>query len=495
MKTAAWLGILTSTGTLVAFAIQDAAMKSPPGTEPPSPPTIILITLDTLRADHLGCYGYFRPTSPNLDALARESVVFDRADAPMATTFPSHLSLLTGVYPSEHGYLSNTRLIDTAFEPTPNLRSVTQILRDMGYTTAAFVSAAPVRDTTGLGAGFDSYNQPQKDDWRIAGTRPAEQTANAFLEWFNHTPREPFFAWIHFFDPHWPYEPPAPYDAWFTTDDALRAWVEERRCTKRFPNKWKTRDVFDIHNAYDGEIRYMDEHIGRVLAALRETGRLDRCVLIVTADHGEGLGQHDWPAHGDLHAEQIHIPLMIRFPPTLGIKPARIASVVSLVDVFPTVLARIGSPAAAIFQKQATGEDVLDPRFSRRFVFSERADHNEGWSSGRRFALTDDRYRFYHLTEHEDELYDLAADPHELHNLAADHPRVAAAMRKELLARLAGYQKRALVLARERKAPSRPPDERMKRDLKALGYIESQDEDDQTSPSPKTRSNAGPPRP
>lgn len=441
-----------------------------------TPPSILLITVDTLRADHLDCYGYFRDTSPNIDALSRDSLRFTRAYAPMATTFPSHLSLFTGVYPSEHGYLSNTRLIDSSFEPTPRLRSIAQMLHDAGYTTAAFVSAAPVRDSTGLGIGFDLYSQPEKDDWKLAGQRRADETVEAFVAWLAASPKEPFFAWIHLFDPHWPYDAPVPFARRYTTDERLKAWVAERRATMTFPEKWKSRDALDAHNLYDGEVRFMDEQVGRALGALRDSGRVERTIIILTADHGEGLGQHDWPAHGDLHEEQLHVPLMIRFPRELHRAPGRVDAVVSLVDVFPTVLAAMGSPAVAEMRAQASGLDVLAPDFKRDAVFSERTDHSEGWGPGRRFALTGARWRYYHLTEGRDELYDLSTDPHELRNRVEDEPRVAVEMKADLLARLDRFAQRAAALAEGRTLRKQAADLKMKEQLRGLGYVENEEE-------------------
>ena len=441
----------------------------------PSPPNIILITIDTLRADHLGCYGYFRDTSPNIDAIAAESIVFDRAMTPMATTFPAHVSLLTAVYPQEHGYLSNTRLLDTSFVSCPPLRSATELLKNAGYATAAFVSAAPVRDSTVLGAGFDTYDQPERDDWKAAGTRRAGETCAAFLSWLDGRPKQPFLAWIHLFDPHWPYDPPPPYDTTFKTDARLNALLARRKVTDTFPQKWKDRTASDVHNLYDGEIRYLDDALGRVFDRLRTRGLLERSILVITADHGEGLGQHTWPAHGQIHAEQLHIPLMVRCPKTLGVRPRRVSRVVSLVDVVPTVLALAGPPLRGLMDNQATGRDVLADGFDRQAVFSERTDRRDNWDPGRRYALTTPRWRYYHLTQRPDELYDLRADPFELHNVIEDHPALAKQMRGRIVSWLQTAQSRRERIERVRPAPTSPPDPAIKRHLGSLGYLEGND--------------------
>ncbi len=443
-----------------------------------TPPNILLITMDTLRADHLGCYGYFRDTSPNLDAFAKEAIVFDRAVSPMATTFPTHVSIMTGVHPLEHGYTSNTRLLDASFVSSPELRTVAEVLKEHGYATAAFVSAAPVRDATGLDAGFDHYSQPQKNDWKAHGIRRAGETNEAVYAWLaGRADREqPFFAWVHYFDPHWPYDPPPPYDGMFTTDGGLLSWLKERRIAGTFA-KWAPRDAADIHNAYDGEIRYMDDRMGELFDRLRRGGWWDRTIVVVTADHGEALGQHGWHAHGRIHGEQINAPLLIRLPWDHPGQPGRVDIRMSLIDVFPTVFGLVGPPLEGLMARQATGGDVFGDRLARPAVFSQRADREGDWEPGLKFALTTRRWRYFHLTEGEDQLFDLTRDPHEFTDVIGQFPDIAERLRREILQRIETYRARGRARRVETgRGDRRPrPDASMKRDLEALGYIDSDD--------------------
>lgn len=437
-----------------------------------------MITLDTLRADHLGCYGYFRNTSPNLDALAKESLLFEHAYTPMATTFPSHLSLFTGFYPQEHGFLSNTRLIEDRFEPTPAVRTVAQRLKEIGYRTAAFVSAAPVRDTTGLSVGFDSYDQPTEEDWRETGQRRASDTAAAVERWLNGPDREavkskPIFLWVHFFDPHWPYNPPPPFDKRFGTDEALRKWIETRRAQMRFPDKWKSLDAADVTNLYDGEIGYLDDELGRLFARFKKAGLWDRAIIIVASDHGEGLGQHEWAAHGQIFEEELRVALMVRMPG--GVAAKRVKGFISLTDVFPTVFGLVGPPLKGLMGAEISGEDFFS-REAAPWVYSQRTDHPEVWEAGQKYSIRTDRWRFYYLPEAEDRLFDLAADPFELKDVKDRRPDVAATLKKELIFELERQKARATVLGTPSRKSETAGSPAMEKQLEGLGYVESEAE-------------------
>lgn len=437
--------------------------------------------MDTLRADHLGCYGYFRDTSPNLDSFARQAIVFDRAVSPMATTFPTHLSIMTGVHPLEHGFMSNTRLIDASFVSSPDLRTVAGKLADAGYATAAFVSAAPVRDSTGVSAGFEHFSQPEKDDWKKGGIRRAGATNDAVYAWLAVNTRSPFFVWVHYFDPHWPYDPPPPYDTMFNDDAELEAWLSARQVTRSFL-KWRSRNAADIHNAYDGEIRYMDDRIGELFDRLGADGIWDDTVVVVAADHGEGLGQHDWAAHGRIYGEQINAPLMIRVPWDHPAQPGRVDTLTSLVDVFPTVFGLIGSPLEGLLDGQAGGRNVFGSGAGSPSAFAQRTDKRDKWEPGRKFALTTDHWRYYHLTEGDDQLFDLEHDAFELSDVIGQHPDVAGALKQEILNRIKTYSERGRRIVARRPDQTAKPDADMKRDLQALGYIDA--EEDETGEHP-----------
>ncbi len=414
----------------------------------PEPADIILITIDTLRADHLGCYGYHRDTSPRLDALAAEGIICRRAMATMATTLPSHLSLFTGLYPHQHGHLSNKRAIMGPYESQPGRELATTVLGEAGWRTAAFISAGPLKRSTGMQTGFETWDQP-------AGIwRKGEETVDLALEWLDEgLTDEPTFLWIHLWDPHEPNTPPAEYLELFPTDEQTRALVESRAIDHEglqrsfdkkelarvfFPDAMEpiqrgedrelpelTREhILDLINRYDADVRYTDDCLGRIFDALQARGRWDQAFVVVAGDHGQGLGQHDWLLHGRLSGENLHVPLVIKLPGELAQEPLAVERVVSLVDVFPTVLGRLGGPVATRLAQQASGDDLLSGSFRRSWAFSQRTGGERGWEQSQRAALTTRPWRYYLVDDGPDVLFDMNADPGELRDVAGANPEV-----------------------------------------------------------------------
>ena len=252
---------------------------SVPITSGKSRPDIILISIDTLRADRLGLYGYFFDTSPNIDAFAREAVVFKRHHAQAPLTLPSHTSMLTGLEPRHHGVHSNQR-----YRLKPEALTLAELLKDQGYRTGAFVSAQVLHPVFGLDQGFDVYYGDSSVSRSNKGTYvPAETTTTRAIEWLKKLDTDkPFFLFVHYFDPHMPYHPPP---------------------------------RFEFPDPYDNELRYADEQIGRLFEFLQQTGRYQEALCVITADHGQSLGEHDLRGHTTILYEQtLHIPLVIRFP-------------------------------------------------------------------------------------------------------------------------------------------------------------------------------------
>jgi len=439
-----------------------------------SPPAaaynIVLVSIDTLRADHLGCYGYFRDTSPEIDAFARESIFFEQAYAPMATTLPSHASLLTAVHPREHGVLANVGDGGRPFVSTEKLRSFAQVAKANGYATVAFVSATPLKKPyCGLDVGFDLYDQPPRSERRAAAT-----TSNV-IAWLERTPQQPFFLMVHYYDPHNPYQPPPPYDRMYQSDAALERFLAQRQIPDSVePGQCKGTKVTvtrDVTNLYDGEIRYTDAEIGRLFEKLRSLGQWERSVIVLTADHGEGLNQHDWPKHGRVWNEQLHVPLMIRFPKELaGGLPQRVPALVSLIDVLPTVLGRVTPAWAATFLAQASGVDVLAPGFVERPIVAQRSARECGGNEGPAYALTTPEWRFHYFKRGGHMLFDRRLDPHELTNVFGSAGAVAEqmlALERTLVGALKsrGKELTAGVAAR---VASLPPE--IAREMEALGY-------------------------
>lgn len=425
------------------------------------PPPIVLITIDTLRSDHLGCYGYFRPTSPVIDALAAESVLFTNVVSTMATTLPAHVSLFTSRYPIETGITANGRRLLGA-ESGKNTRLLAQMLRDLGYETAAFVSATPVKSRTGIDAGFDLFEQP------AVGGRKARETTDRVLEWLEGRSSErPFFLWIHYFDPHKPYDPPQPYRDVFAADERLVEFLEGLGVPEpRDPR------ILRVNDLYDGEILSTDTEIGRLVDRLKERGLFAETAMVVTSDHGEGLGQHDRIGHGTIHNEQLFVPLLIRFPDRLAVEPRRIERLVSLIDVLPTLAAGLRLPLAEDDKSRFTGLDALADTEPRTEALAQRSTVRDAERLAKRgqrekFALLSLDWKYFYSTRRPDELFDMRADRHELADRIADEPATAAEMKNRLLAEIA---------RRSRGGPDfEVVDETLPNvleELKSLGYVQ-----------------------
>lgn len=460
---------------LVAPALAALAIASSCSREEPRPartavlderPDVVLVTVDTLRADHLGCYGYFRDTSPHLDELARESLLFERAIATMGTTLPSHLSLMTGLYPSQHGFVANEGAMKARFTSVPGRRAFADVLRDAGYQTAAFVSGPTVSSPTGISAGFDVFDEHEMKDPKniFDQSRRAGATNERVFEWLERASDRPLFLWVHYWDPHEPNTPPEPYASMFRPDARLDALIDERRIEPaKLASGLELRDLLrcfapealrgatehsvipaptidrdavrGLLGRYDGDVRYMDDRLGELLAKLRARPRWNHTIVVVTADHGQGLGQHDWLEHGRIQLEETHVPLVVHFPPGLVPQPQRRSEVVSLVDVLPTVAARLPLPQVEGFLEQAAGSDLLSGRFDRSYAFTQRSLRDREWGPGDsgdvlQFALTLDGWRYYHRSEGADQLFQLSSDPGELVDVAAQHPDLTAKLRR-----------------------------------------------------------------
>ncbi len=430
-----WRGLLLLTaGVLGAVVLAGCERSDSPRRRPH--PNVLLITLDTTRADHLGCYGYARATSPNLDRLAAEGTRFTDAMTQAAVTPVSHASILTGQNPYRHGL----RVMHGRRQNRLRKSCVTlaEMLRDAGYQTAAFVSAFPVTRRFGLDQGFATFDQEfiiDAPEAIVSGTgvvntnknqRRADGTSDRAIRWLGGA-REPFFLWLHYFDPH---------------DIKLlppRAFVREHARGGDTPEA-QLRDLYDV------EILYMDLQIGRVLDALRGAGRFDDTIIVVTSDHGEGLGDHDWWTHGILYQEQVHAPLIFRGP---GVPAGREVDVLArTTDIMPTVLDLAG--VAPGRRPRMDGRSLVD-LWQPQAVDPHRAAYADSLNmltyqtpagtadrkNDMLFVLREGRWKYIHhlLRPAASELYDLLADPHEAVNLIDSHGEIAAKMRAALRAR------------------------------------------------------------
>ncbi len=460
---------------LLALGCGSAEPEPPPApVEPASPPvSVVLVTLDTLRGDRLGHTGYFRDTSPALDSLAGVSVTFTDAQAPMGTTLPSHRSLLTGAWPLEHGLLGNFGNIapgGTNYAANPAFTSLAVYARAAGFATAGFISAAPLKTHTGIHAGFDTWDEPETAE-RVAG-----ETVDRALAWLEARPAEqPVFLWVHTFDPHYPYAPPADFPVHYETDEAHLAWLREHQVLKTIPasipqpDGTVVRERLDsaaMNNAYDREIRYLDSQLARLFQGLQQQGLWDSAALVVVGDHGEGLGQHREWMHGNIHHEQHHTPLILHVP---GVAPQRVERPVSTVGALPTALKLAGSPDwAAEWLGRVSVRDLLAPPEGP--VFSQRTGDHRPELSGPAWVLDDGRWRYVHEPEGTDTLFDREADPHCQSDVLADEPERAAVLRAQVLALVDAQRARA----GDSPAPgsAAPLDPALIEQLRELGYAE-----------------------
>jgi arylsulfatase A-like enzyme len=472
----------TGPSSLVPSLAPLAALAVVACSRPEPPPSVVLVTLDTTRADHLGCYGYFRETTPFLDALAERAILFERCIVPMATTLPTHATILTGTWPLEHGVLANLQHTGHYFEPAPGLRSFAELCRASGWRTAAFVGAAPLRAETGIAAGFEHFDEPSAE----VSQRTAAQTNEALFAWLDALPadeRRPLFLWVHYYDPHWPFEPPPEYVARFRTDERLERWVEERRVPSRVrrPLTEEVDDALLVRNLYDAELRYLDDRLAELFARLERLPGFERAAVLVIGDHGEGLCQHGETAHGSTWNEQLHAPFLLLAP---GEAPRRVPWPVSAADALPTLLGRIEAPALAPFLAQASGRDALAEGFRPRPLVSQDTGRRMGdpQAGAYRFSLTGERWKLVRAVPagelerpepgrraaSEDArrslgalgyaggegeqggsgaeryaLYDLAADPFELEDVAAEHPEIVEQLARELQRELERQRARA----------------------------------------------------
>jgi arylsulfatase A-like enzyme/Tfp pilus assembly protein PilF len=404
-------------------------------------PNVVLITLDTTRADRMGFLGSGRGLTPNLDTLARTATIFSRAYAQVPLTTPSHATILTGTYPQ----FNHVNYMGDALGK--GLPSLPEIFSRNGYKTAAFVGALvldPTKLAPGFDRGFDDYDagfhrrRPGEDNYHSLERR-GEDVLNRALAWLNKHPTGPFFLWVHLYDPHDPYTPPEPYRTRYESEP------------------------------YDGEIAYTDSIVGKLLNELRTRGLFDGSLIAIMADHGEAFGEHGEQHHGIfLYDETIHVPLLFKLPRQTT--ATKVESRVGLVDVAPTILQAAHLPVPGVMQGQSlfssrTAGTARQQSASnlQRAVYSESGyGHlSFGWSMLKAWRGGN----YLYIDAPELELYDQGTDPEATHNLALDSKAVV----ETVAAQMAEFRRKTVAESTDKT----PLTAEQTENLHALGYMGS----------------------
>ena len=409
------------------FAIGYAALAAPTAS-----PNVVFITIDTLRPDHLGCYGDKQIGTPNIDTLAADGTRFERAYTAVPVTLPSHTVIFTGTYPTlsgVHDFAAN--------KLSPTQATLASVLKENGYATAAVIGSAVLDSRFGLNHGFDFYydhfdfNRLQESNLDEM-ERPGDIVADVTLDWLSKNYQKKFFLWMHLYDPHYPYRPPPPYS-----------------------EQYKDRP-------YDGEIAFADAQVGRLIEFLKNKGLYQNTLIILSGDHGESLGEHGEKTHGFfIYNATLHVPLIIHLPGDMHARTVQ--NLVNLADIMPTVLAALNIQLPAHVQGQSL-LPIISPKKedNARSLYAEtflpRLHFN--WSELR--GVETETYHF--IDAPKPELYDLRKDPGETHNLFAEKKAVTEEMRVRLAKLIQQYT------AGQELAEKTGLDPALMERLKSLGY-------------------------
>jgi len=421
-----------------------------PGLERQEIRNVILIAMDTTRADHLACYGHPYIETPNIDRLAAEGILFKQHISAASTTLASFTSLMTGTYPHTHGVPRNGFIVN------PGNRMMAEVLKQAGFTTAGFIGALPLDGKFGFDQGFDHYDTDYEFAVREAkeifqAQRRADNVTDAALGWLAANGSERHFLFVHYWDPHLPYDAPEPFmgryrQAGLAYDPAIEKVLAARKMLKGPAPKQHKQKLAALYAAeYGAEISYTDQQIGRLLTGLEEQDLLENSLVILTADHGETMNEHENKIqHGkSVFDTEIRTPLIMRFPGGRS-GGRRCDHLVSNIDVLPTLIDLLGLEAGEGMEGRSFA-GIVDGALPQRVpVFAEATqpwwngifDNDPQWANRGKFqCVRTNRYKYlFRLPDRKFGLFDLQADPLEQHNLLlGEHDQaMARAMRTQL---------------------------------------------------------------
>jgi len=434
-----------------------------------SPPNIMLISIDTLRADHLSCYGYHRLTTPNFDQIGEESVIYENAYSTGAWTPPAHASMVTGFYPSVHGTVHNNRL-------RKQIRTLGELLCDQGYKTAGFVNNSQVGELVGLERGYETFIEVWKGtqgksiasraiNYVIRNTREligtndhgARRTNDIAREWIAENKNNPFYIFLHYIEPHNPINAPHPFKNRYWNKNSRRhidnqkVYLVAQNPLICFTDNIRLNDeeITALKALYDGEISYTDHKIGEFIAYLKKEHIYDETLIIITADHGEHFGEHNLYSHvASLYEPIVHIPMIIKYPAWFN-KRGRISNLVQLIDIYPTVADTVGLNRESF--RGIHGQSLLDTDMNdgyHRYIIAEWEGRIPSFVSRRmkdqkakqivqRFRepiimMRERNYKYILHAGGGEELYDLETDKSELNNIVEADKEIAGRCREKL---------------------------------------------------------------
>ena len=433
-------------------------------------PNVLLISLDSVRADHLGCYGYDRETSPRIDQLASEGALFETSISASSWTLPTHASLFTGLATSIHG------LVDMQHQLDNSHITLAKDLKSAGYAAVGFVSSPLLQPVFGLAQGFDGYyrclSPVPKDEKSIAANATSPTVLAAVNGWLSQNTHKPFFMFVNLWDAHFDYTPPAPFDTRFDPDyrGAVngRGFLTDPRINKDMPE----RDLEHLIALYDGEIAWVDAHVGLLLDMFKSAGLLDTTIVVLTSSHGTAFFEHDLKGQRNaLYDELIKVPLIIRYPQSV---PAgkRYAEQARTIDLYPTISDLIGMAVPAVMGRSLAplfkGESI-DTRGGIETALSELVVHGQRIQAIRH----PQRKTIFFLETDGGIVFDLVADPGELSAVSDAESPVVKGARADTV----WTQKIFLAQFRGKYPPAQPlsglPPGILEK-LNALGYVEGQ---------------------